>query len=165
MGVLINVSFDQLVTGKKIRELRTACKMTQKELAEKIGLTQQAINLIEHDKRRIDIKLYAKIVDVLDPDHKELVYIPSLPDDLNEEWIKLQNMRQQTTDKSSEIVTKILDTLKNIIISNDKADIFTHIPEEDLLYYFWNLNEEGQKKTIEYAGDLTENPKYRKDTE
>lgn len=70
------MAFSQLVTGQRIRELRTAHNMTQKELAEKIGLTQQAVNLIEHEKRRIDIKLYAKLINVLDPEHKELAYIP-----------------------------------------------------------------------------------------
>lgn len=57
--------------GKKtyqiIKELRTRAKVTQKELAEKVGLSQQAIALIENGKRKIDIDLYLKIIDILDP--------------------------------------------------------------------------------------------------
>ena len=55
--------------------------------------------------------------------------------------------------------------IKEIIAENDDANIFTNIPEEDLLYYFWSISPEGQRKIIEYAEDLAGNPEYRKNTE
>lgn len=106
-------------------------------------------------------KMILKIAEYFNVSATYLMY----GEEIEKKWTELMDTKEKIKNSSSETLKEFLAIIKNIIISNDKADIFTHIPEEDLLYYFWNLNEEGQQKTIEYAGDLTENPKYRKDTE
>lgn len=51
---------------KKIKELRMTKKMSQKELGEKIGLSQQAIALTEKGQRKLDIETIRKIAIALD---------------------------------------------------------------------------------------------------
>lgn len=44
------------IFGQRVKELRTANKMTQLQLGEQIGLSKQAINDIEHGRRETTIK-------------------------------------------------------------------------------------------------------------
>jgi len=81
------------------------------------------------------------------------------------EWQKFLDLKEDIQKDSAEILRKLLDMIKEIIAENDDANIFTNIPEEDLLYYFWSISPEGQRKIIEYAEDLAGNPEYRKNTE
>lgn len=48
-----------------LKNLRKRHGLTQKELAEKVGLTQQAVALIENGQRRLDMDLFLKILDIL----------------------------------------------------------------------------------------------------
>lgn len=52
--------------GTVLKDLRLKRNISQKSIAEKVGLTQQAIALIENGKRKVDFDLFLKIVDVLD---------------------------------------------------------------------------------------------------
>lgn len=52
--------------GKRIRELRQTARMTQLELAEKIGLTSKAaISKIEHGERQVSVPTASRIADAL----------------------------------------------------------------------------------------------------
>ncbi len=62
------------------------------------------------------------------------------------------------------IVLDIIAPLKRVIEYNDANDIFTNVPEEDLLYYFWSLNDEGKKEAIQRISEMTFIPSYRSDT-
>ena len=57
--------------------------------------------------------------------------------------------------KNKEITQRIADAL------NVSAGIFSNDPEEDLLYYFWSLNKEGQDKALEQVELLTKIPEYQ----
>lgn len=52
--------------GETIRQFRIRARMTQKDLAARVGLTQQAISLIESGNRRIDVDLFIQILVVFD---------------------------------------------------------------------------------------------------
>ena len=52
--------------GETIRQFRIRARMTQKDLAARVGLTQQAISLIESGNRRIDVELFIQILVVFD---------------------------------------------------------------------------------------------------
>ena len=80
------------IPGESIRSLRIQRGMTQKELAEKVGITQQSVNLIEHGKRKIDIGLYIKISEILDPEHTELIHFPN-----DKEYTRLPDMFSNDT--------------------------------------------------------------------
>ena len=48
-----------------IKELRLKNGMSQKALAEEIGMTQQSVALLENGKRKVEFDLFIKIMDVL----------------------------------------------------------------------------------------------------
>ena len=52
--------------GTALKNLRLKRNISQKKLAEQVGLTQQAIALIENGKRKVDFDLFLNIVDKLD---------------------------------------------------------------------------------------------------
>lgn len=51
--------------GDKIKELRILNKMTQKEVSEKIGVSETYINFIENNKKNPSLKVLNKIAEVL----------------------------------------------------------------------------------------------------
>lgn len=51
--------------------------------------------------------------------------------------------------------------LKKEIEFNDKNDIFTHVPEEDLLFYYWNLNDKGKQEANKRLIEMTYVPEYQ----
>ena len=98
-----------------IKELRLRAKVTQKELAEQVGLSQQAIALIENGKRKVDADLYFKIIDILDPDHRNL---PDIANSFNERSINafklfLEGRKQLNADNDTRHHVKQLNGLKN----------------------------------------------------
>ncbi len=116
--------YSSMISGESIRNLRIKMGLTQKELAEKVGITQQSINLIEHEKRKIDIGLYMKISGVLDPNCENLVHLP-----FNKKDIQLPDVFANDTPDG-----KILNAFHELnTIGQDKAieqvELLTKIPE------------------------------------
>ena len=60
------------ILGARIRKRRRELKMTQVELAHRIGISSSYLNLIEHNKRRIAGKLLNQIADALDLELEDL---------------------------------------------------------------------------------------------
>ena len=149
-------------TGEKIKIARKKAGLTQRELGEKLGVSQSAVGQFEMDRPNPKLETLEKIASALKTPISELL-------DNNfantREWKELEKLRDKTEKESTETLSAILNTLKEIITRNDECDIFTNIPEEDLLYYFWLLNENGQNKAIEQVGLLTEIPKYQKEND
>ena len=54
-----------MTIGERIRQYREQAGMTQADLAEKIGVTNSSISLIESDKRGITVDKLNKICDAL----------------------------------------------------------------------------------------------------
>ena len=158
-----------MALGKRLKQLLDEKNITVKEFAQSIDVAPTTLySFIKRDSPTGKLELIGKMAKGLDMRIDEfMAYDTAEALDTSErtvlkEWQKYLDLKEDTQKESAEILRKLLDMLKRIIEENDNSDIFTGIPEEDLLYYFWNLNEEGQQKTIEYACDLTENPKYRK---
>ena len=149
-------------TGEKIKIARKKAGLTQRELGEKLGVSQSAVGQFERDRSNPKLETLEKIASALKTPISELL-------DNNfantREWKELEKLRDKKEKESTETLSAILNTLKEIITRNDECDIFTNIPEEDLLYYFWLLNENGQNKAIEQVGLLTEIPKYQKEND
>lgn len=51
--------------GDKIKELRILNKMTQKEVSEKVGVSETYINFIENNKKTPSLKILNKIAEIL----------------------------------------------------------------------------------------------------
>lgn len=62
--------------AKNIRSLRTAKKMTQDELAEKLYVTRQTVSNYETGKSRPDVEMLARMAEVLETDVNALIYGP-----------------------------------------------------------------------------------------
>ena len=119
--------------GNRLKMLRNENKLLQKELAEKLGLTQQTISLYESNKREPDYKTLQKIVNFFEV---SIDYIlentnerspadkikSALSDDpeLVDFWDKLskredlQLLFKQTKDMSPEGVKQIIRVIKAI---------------------------------------------------
>lgn len=52
--------------GNRLKELREGLNLLQKELADKLNLTQQTISLYESNKREPDFEIVEKIADFFD---------------------------------------------------------------------------------------------------
>lgn len=62
--------------AKNIRTLRTAKKMTQDALAEKLYVTRQTVSNYETGKSRPDVEMLTRIADALETDVHSLIYGP-----------------------------------------------------------------------------------------
>lgn len=58
--------------GSKIRRLRQERKLTQVEMAERLGISPSYLNLIEHDERPVTVALLLKLGKTFDVDLQEL---------------------------------------------------------------------------------------------
>ncbi|WP_349305565.1 helix-turn-helix transcriptional regulator [Bacillus sp. FJAT-49736] len=59
--------------GEKIRFFRNAQKMSQEDLANKLGVTKSYISKLENEKTPISLDTLGKIADILDVDPKDLI--------------------------------------------------------------------------------------------
>lgn len=147
--------------SENLKALRIKHGLTQKELADILNVSQNAIHNWEHGKREPNREMIDKIAATFNVSPIAL----SWGSEFEESWNNLINKKEKIKNSSTEILNQLLSEIRNIIFENNNADIFTEIPEEDLLYYFWSLNDEGQQKVIKYAEDIMENQRYRKDEE
>lgn len=107
----------------KLREQRIALGMSQKDLGDKVGLPQQAINRIEQNQRKIDVDLFLKLCDALQ-------------------------------------LKKIGSFSINAVAAYYRDDNKCTETEELLLSLYQTLNDEGQKKVLEYTEMLTKIQEY-----
>ena len=70
--------------GKHIRQLRTAKKLTQEELAEKLHVTRQAVSAWERGQTQPDLDTLERIAQALDTEVTALIYGPDASQDLTE---------------------------------------------------------------------------------
>lgn len=143
--------------GEKIREIRKARGLTQKELGEKAGIAEPTIRRYELGKLNPKIETVKKIADALgveawtlvDPavaGQSGAVEIPAgLPDETRAYLERLASERAQ-----------VLGMLK-LEQEREKAIM------EQMMDDFQHLNDEGQTKAAERVRELTEIARYRND--
>lgn len=126
--------------GNQIRKYRKEANISQKELGNRLGMSQQQIAQYENGNRMPKIETLQKIADALD------VYIGKLDDKwgadiLNnkEDYIKF---RKQLSDYEADVQKKA-----------DKE-------ERKLVENYWKLNKIGRKEAQKRVEELTEVPRY-----
>lgn len=141
--------------GEKIKTIRENRRLSQSALAEKMHVTQQAVAKYEKIVEQPKLATVRKLANALDVPISELIdNWESIP----EEEI-IEDLKGHSPSK------------RGLAILGDASDdILKHAHEiaaigKDLIKAVNKLNTEGQQKVKEYADDLAENPKYRKDTE
>ena len=138
---------DDMTIGQRVKNARKAAGMTQADLAKKLNIPFQSISQWERDVRKPKFESLRKIA-------KE-VNCP-ITDLLTEDDIPLVRLgydvgRQVGSDEEIEYLTKAL--------WYSFSDI-----EQEVVYLLAQLNEEVQQKAVERVEELTEIPKYQKET-
>lgn len=160
-----------MALGKGLKQLLEEKSITVKDFADSIDVAPTTLySFIKRDSPTGRLELIAKIAKGLDMRIDEFMTFDdeesnAVDQTMLEEWQQLLDTKEDVRKDSRDFFKQLLDMLKELVIENDNANIFTELPEEDLLYYFWNMNEEGQRKTIDYAKDICSSPKYRKDSD
>lgn len=118
--------------GTRIKQRRETLQMSQDELAKRVGYkSRSSINKIESDGRGLPQNKIVAFANALDTTPAHLMGWDPRPD------ILLQN--------------------QGIVIEHSSTQ---HRTYERLMKYFELLNDEGKRKVLEYASDLSHNPKY-----
>jgi predicted transcriptional regulator/transcriptional regulator with XRE-family HTH domain len=66
------MAMSKALLGPKIRRLRQERKLTQQQMAERLGISPSYLNLIEHDERPVTVALLLKLGQAFDVDLQEL---------------------------------------------------------------------------------------------
>ena len=131
-----------MTIGEKIQQLRKEKELTQKELAEKLGLAEITIRQYETNKREPKIAMLSKIAKILGTGLETFL----------------------TDDEQS-----LFEDMANLYLKSDSNINFLKSSREDkpqenyLLVKFRELNEKGKKKATDYIDDLAQIPEYKKD--
>ena len=127
--------------GERIKALRKQKKISQKDLAEKLGITSNTLYRYEHGDISISLEMLHKIAEALDMSFLELV------DGISIEY-------KYTVSNIDEINKKIRELFSDTSTLNH--NIFT---------YYCQLNSSGKEKLTDYAEYLTTKEEYTKPDE
>lgn len=126
---------DKIPTYEILKQIRKSKNMSQKDLAEKVGLTQQAVALIENGKRKLELDLFLNMLTAMNATDSEI------NDSL----------------KHSKAAPVLL-ALRTETVTTSTS--YTDETEEQLLDYFSLLNENGRKKAVELLQILSKVPEF-----
>lgn len=137
--------------GEKIKKARIEKKFTQRELGEKLGVSQAMIGQYENEKRKPKLETLKKIATALD------VPVALLYDDyvFKDPY---EGMTEEERQREQERMQKQLELYINHFDDKKIKKQF-----EILSNNFNSVNEDGQQKIVDYSSDIAENPKYKKD--
>lgn len=123
-----------MTIGEKIKEIRKEKNMTQKELAQRLNVSQANLAQYENGRRNPKLATVQKIADALE------VAVSRL---LTQEYVRQANITQKDIENwQSSYTSAYVREINNLLKL---------------------LNTKGQSKILEYTLDLTKIPEYRKD--
>lgn len=137
--------------GDKIKKFRLEKKLTQKELGDRLGVSQATYQQWEKGKRNPKRETIIKIANALD------IPVSFLYDDYP--FVDpFEGMTKEQIQTSNERIKKQLELyIKHTKFKEQQEQI------QKLNNNFYSVNEEGQKKIVDYSSDIADNPKYKKD--
>jgi len=100
-------------TGSRIKEIRKKAKLTQDELAKKVGISKNGLWNYENDKREISIELIHKIADTLEVPISEIV--------------EEENPYRKLDKKVKDIKLVLLEAYRDL---NEKEDIIDSLVQD-----------------------------------
>lgn len=127
----------------KLKDARKNAGLTQAQLAEKLGITAQSYSQYETGKRHPKLITIEKIAAAL-----------KVP--LN---VLLDGNWQLYTEEINSSLGNVSDAISQVV------GLGEGIMQDKIIENFNNVNPDGKQKIFEYSQDISENPKYRKDTE
>lgn len=134
--------------SENIKAARVAAKMTQEELANRLGTTKSAVSRYEKGKREPALAQIAQIASVLNVKFEDLVSVQtfSSPEDFKKEWNRI------ASSPGGESVTVIHK-------ANGESEIIDH-QEEQLIRIYRCLDGEDRSSLVRHGGLLASQPKY-----
>ena len=145
---------DKVTVGDNIRKFRKQKKMTQKELGNKLGISQSAINQFENNKTAPKLTTIIKVADALDVLPRDLI-----GNNFNEfTEIKGEKLRIRTS--SIDYIKKCLES-ESALNTAELTELFHE--NKDTLEIFWlllhdfNLLNDTEKRRTQGIAHL---PKY-----
>lgn len=152
-------------TGELIKQARVTMRITQAELAKRLGVTPQAISQYERGIKNPKPATLKKIAAALGVEWYEL--ISNSQDEQSE--IAKEQMRQ-AIGRVADIITKpckyeisdelIEDSLKKVTISIPAS--YNSARLEKMIKDYGKLNDDGQQVAVERVHELTEIPRYKR---
>lgn len=112
------MSFDKKKIGAKIAELRKGRKMTQEQLAEKIGVTVQYLGTMERGKANTTLNRLDKIAEVLGCSSYDLIFCTTTPLDavasnISNENPEIEKLLFEAHEFQKNFIVKIQNTKKS----------------------------------------------------
>lgn len=156
---------------QRLKELRLENQLTQKELADKLKVSQNAIFNWEKGNRKPSKEMIEKIAFLF---HVSPAYLMGWDSGItitSKDGIKhtldlhtfIPNDKLSLEEDRRIASDALIEQMKQEILLNTLQE-FMNYPENQIVEIMKSLNREGQEKVIDYANDLAENPKYCKDT-
>ncbi len=141
---------------QKLKELRLKNKLSQKNLAEKIGVAQSSINYWEKGERIPSAKAVQKIADYFNIPVDYLLYDDSKP----HHYPPIGTVKIGDGENAIAVdPIEFIEHFNNVAKEAHPSDL------SDLLDSFFALNFKGQKRAAEQVKLLTKIPEYRKEPE
>lgn len=156
-----------MTMGEMIKAARKKAGLTQKELADRLGITNSTISAFERDKTNMKQSTLLKICDALDISLMELKAVnyekvnSSTVKDITSEifytvdylsdmWIEHNKIDEK------QFLSKLVSGLFHIAIRNN----FCTAANRDVFLQSLELNDEGNAKILAYTNDLIDSGKY-----
>lgn len=161
-----------MTTGSAIRIARNKAGLTQKELADKLGIPYQSIGQWENDKRNpkfetlekiaaaLNTSVYVLLSPVVNDHYLRGFLLPALvAENLNIEVEDVVNALSSPDSVSKELRERVMATYW-WLTGDSQFDPRLKDHFQTIIYYLDALNEAGIEKAIERLEELTEIPKY-----
>lgn len=151
--------------GERIREKRKELGLTQKQLADKLGVRYQTVQAWELNARNPKPETVKKFAEALDVSANWLIYGEGDPDQISlldldafeGELKKAVRKGNGVVELSESSAKKILDDLQNIL-----DDALEEADWQELFRLYQGLNREGQRVALERLDELAQLPKYQR---
>ena len=158
---------------KNIQKIRKSKKMTQQELADRIGKGKSTVQKYELGITCPPLDVIRKICEVLDCDFNDIVQADApqkSADNLIDTISQYQAILSVILD-DAETPERIKDLIREELPKGDPMAPLSSLcfqaeyPETELSRAFFALTDEGRKKALERVEELTEIPKYQRQPE
>lgn len=143
-----------MTKGELIRKYRKKNNLTQEQLAEKCGMATITIRQYENGKRTPQIEQLSKIARELD------ISVIDLMDEADRKTTFFQNFLINMTCEYPSVVAFLEHGTVECFSASDAPE--RHDFLRSIFSYLNNLNDDGQQKVVDYAGDLVASGKYQR---
>lgn len=161
-----------MTLGERIYKLRDSLQLSQKEFAEKIGVSQSSIFYWESGKKEPKLSQLEKIADALEIPVTDLLFekgtsIAKISDGNSSVYINMENIRKgakEFFDSNPHMEKMTPQQIEDVLSFYDEIiDQIPQQPEPEIMKQYNKLNDAGKKKAVEYTTDLAQMPKYQRD--